>query len=153
MATTCRLNKRQKTLSEKMLTVVFAAYFGIWFNYQNTSFLHSRHTNWYHDTANWNVHVLVRLLFGTCFIFLSTEYALSFWELNGVAAVNIFSSVNQMLRTLISLGNHLSSCWLRCKKLFHLQFSLSVWTTTLLYVASCQAQEIDEIKMSYSLNK
>jgi len=71
-----------------------------------------------------------------------------------VVAVNVFSSVNQMLRTLklISLGNRLSSCWLRCKQ-FHLQFSLSVWTITLLYVASFQSQEIDEIKMSYSLNR
>lgn len=49
--------------------------------------------------------------------------------------MNVFSSVNQMVRTLLSLGSRSSSCWLRCKR-FNLQFSLSVCPIKRLYVFS-----------------
>ena len=34
-----------------IITIIVTVYFGTWFNERNTSFPHSRHTNWYHYTA------------------------------------------------------------------------------------------------------
>src|SRR6218665_1388973 len=63
--------------SEKVFTIVLTVYFCTWFNDQNTSLHHSRHTNLYHDTATEMFPFSYVSFFKTCFIFLSTEYALS----------------------------------------------------------------------------
>jgi len=148
MVTTCRLNSRQKTSSEKMFTIICTVYFGTWFNDHNTSFF-------IRDTPTDTMIPWLKCSRSRTSLFWNLLY-LSF---NRVCTIILRIDCrgscecifvwNQMLCTLklISLGNHLSSCWLRCKQ-FHLQFSLSIWTITLLYVASCQSQEIDEIKMS-----
>jgi len=60
------------------------------------------------------------------------------WEFSGVATVNVFSSVNQTLQTLLSEGNLARVCWHLCCR-FTSQSASSFCVTTHLNTFKCKS--------------